>query len=203
MANNSLSTWMRQAAFWWHCYFLKRPKQVHRARRAPRRHVRMWVDAAGKSRMLAAVLADGSEVKYCRSVAPEEWWQLLLLREDNQITCQEGLSVMLGSWTFRHALRDTVLTLFVDNAGIVGSLLRGSSKNIEVNQMVGRWWWEMMDMNCGVRILKVHTDANVADGPTRSNVSILKRLGAVEVQPLFPDWLGQLWSVPDFCGRVE
>ena len=63
--------------------------------------------------------------------APQEIWESLLPRDDNQIGVAEAMAVVLALETFKAELEDTVVSCFVDNAGTMASFVKGSSASAE------------------------------------------------------------------------
>ena len=81
-----------------------------------RQHIKMWSDASGESRRLAALVQIRDEFYYTAltvpsvvwdSLIPREW-DSLIPREDNQIGLQELMAVLLGTSTFK--LRPVLLS---------------------------------------------------------------------------------------------
>ena len=59
--------------------------------------------------------------------------------------------------------------------------------------IAGRFWFEACAIQLDYRLEYVHTHANLADGPSRENLSLLQSLGACEVDN---------WSWPSFGGDL-
>ena len=83
------------------------------------------------------------------------------------------LAVCLLVSTFRELIRNTLRHLYVDNNGVVYSVIRGSGQAPEINLMVGHFWLEMSELSCCPRVFRVESEANVADGPTRDSLYLL------------------------------
>ncbi len=64
--------------------------------------MRMWTDAAGQSRWLAAVLELNGAFYWSKIQTPDFIRQQLLGREDNLMCFQELLAGFLGLTTFGH-----------------------------------------------------------------------------------------------------
>ena len=69
--NGWASTWLLQASHWWQAYLGQAPAMCHCASIGDRPHVHVWTDAAGQSRMLAAVIFAAEAWHYTRLVLPE------------------------------------------------------------------------------------------------------------------------------------
>ena len=114
-------------------------------------------------------------------------------RLDHNIGTQECLAVILGLYTWLEDLEGAVVTIYTDNEGVRYSLLSVTSKLPEVALSVARFWHVVSDVQIGVLIRGVESKANVADGPTRDVLNILQKLGAIEVRPVLPRWILDLW----------
>ena len=121
-------------------------------------------------------------------------WDQLLDRSDNQIGYQEFLAVILGLHTF--GLCDCLLWSFIDNQGVLSSLVKGSCGNPEINLAIGHFWMTMCNNHIGFCACRVESKANLADGPTRESLEWTTRLDADFVAPRLPDWAFELWSWP-------
>ena len=163
-----------------------------------RKHIRIWVDAAGASRHIAMVASYDAQTVSCLCKSPDEWWSILADRGDSQIGNQEMLSICLALESLGSTCEGAVVILFCDNAGVLHSMMRGSSRCVETNQMIGRTWYEAMRKRIGLHLLKVQSKANIADLPSRQDFALLKLMGAKEIEPRLPSWLGSLWEVPEY-----
>ena len=128
---------------------------------------------------------------------PDHVWDQLLDREDQQIGVQEMLAVLLTWGTFQCHLSESLWTCFVDNDGVLGAILKGSSRAPEVNIAVGHLWLALAQQSVGLHVARVESGANVSDGPTREEFGDLQRLGAVWVEPVLPPWVCDLWGIPE------
>ena len=120
----------------------------------------------------------------------------LLPRGDEQIGFQELLGVLLAAFTFGHLLRGSLWTAFIDNDGVMLALTAGGGGSDEVHYAIGRLWLYVAEINCDLHALRVESKANIADGPTRDDLSLVNALGARFIPPRLPDWLESLWEGP-------
>ena len=127
---------------------------------------------------------------------PENVWNTLLIRADDQIGMQELLAVPLGLETFSSVVAGTLLTVYIDNDGVLGGILRGSSVAADLNQAIGFLWLDIAKAGIGVHCERVESHANIADGPSREFLSLVEELGAVFVEPKLPTWCHRLWEFP-------
>ena len=103
------------------------------------------------------------------------------------------LAVALMVGTFAHILEGSLCLLFVDNEGVRCAIRHGGGGGPETNMMVGHLWMYCACRKVGLFIARVETHANVADGPSRDDCSLMVRLGATEVVPCLPQWALHLW----------
>ena len=70
---------------------------------------------------------DGLRFYHGNWPGPDEWWDILSQRGDNQIGNQEMLSVVLALSTLGTEIDGAVVTLFCDNARVLQQVLRDKS----------------------------------------------------------------------------
>ena len=73
-------------------------------------------------------------------------------------------------------------------------MIKGSGGGVEVNLMIGQLWLEFSWQQVGFMGFRVESKANLADGPTRADLAILNKLGAIFVPPCLPTWAVDLWG---------
>ena len=105
-----------------------------------RPHLICWTDAAGASRLLAAVITSPRGLWFTRCRVPDFIWAQLLPRDDDQIGVQEALAVLLLQATFSQLCAGALVTVFVDNDGVSYAFINGNSDAPEVNSMVAVFW---------------------------------------------------------------
>ena len=161
--------------------------------------MRIWVDAAGESRHIAMVASYDGKTVYCHCRSPDEWWNILAERGDHQIGNQEMLSIVLALESVpKEVLDGACVTLFCDNEGVLHSMIKGSSRCTETNQMIGRCWYQIMRRRIGLHLLRVQSKANIAYLPSRKEFLLLKLVGATEIEAVLPSWLENIWDIPEF-----
>jgi len=169
----------------------------------PRFHVQLWSDAAGASRMVAAFFWH-----------PVAGWLLtrweclagvlqdLLPREDEQIGYQELAGLVVALATLRGLCQGQLLTAWQDNQGVSHAVLSRGGVAPEINAVVGQVWLFVAVADVGLRLGRVPSAANVADGPTRDSLVWVERLAAVWVPPVVPGWLTRPWDHPLSAGLL-
>ena len=194
LAGNAASPLMsRSASFFRH--YLRSGFARRFNPRMCREHINCWSDAAGSTRVVAAVI-------YIPSVGwrwtcwkpPDGVFKSLLVRNDEQIGFQELAGVILCLRTFRHWLCGQLVTMWNDNQGVLHSILSGSGLAPEINACVARLWILVAKMQLGFRIGRVESKANVADGPSRLDLEWMENLGAVWTDAEVPSWLLDPWQ---------
>ena len=194
---NARAPWrLRFASSWWTEYIVSQPKAEFPLS-AQRKRVLAWTDAAGASRWLAAVVFIPSEgFLFTRMRVPEAVWVQLLPREDHQIGMQELLAVPLLLATFQDQLQNALLTVAIDNQGVLLALISGRAGVDDMNMSIGRTWLQVAASSIGLHAVRVESAANLADGPTREDLSEMERIGARFVEPVLPDWVYCIWEWP-------
>ena len=103
----------------------------------------------------------------------------------------ETLSVKLKSSNW-HA--------YIDNNGVLYSVISAASRAVDVNQIVGLFWMEIHAMVADVIAFRVESKANIGDAGSRfeddAGLHDRKRLRAKFVSPRLPDFLYNIWSPP-------
>ena len=74
---------LKNACEWYRRYLLLRLPVIRMAPGDERRHVVTWQDAAGESRLVAAVLREGETYTYTSWLTPDSLWAKLLPRSDH------------------------------------------------------------------------------------------------------------------------
>ena len=183
------------AVKWWMTYLSARFAATHSSALA-RPHFICWTDAAGASRLLAAVITSPRGLWFARCKVPDFIWAQLLPRDDDQIGVQEALAVLLLQATFSQLCAGALVTVFVDNDGVSYAFINGNSDAPEVNSMVAVFWLRSAKEHSSYVFHRVESASNIADGPTRpdkAGCEVLYALGASEVTPLLHGYLVRLW----------
>ena len=196
MPGFSVSPLLMRAGNWWHEYLRLGPTLRAVPNAGVRRHLVCYTDASGVDRMLAAVVYDGISWYFARTKVSEEVMGQLLQRNDNQIGVLEMLAVALLFWTFPVLLSGSAATIFIDNDGVLYSLLKGASRAPEMCIAAGHIWLKSVALETAMWFGRVESKANLADGPTRCDLRVLEELGAFEVESVLPEWMSELWVLP-------
>ena len=88
-----------------------------------------------------------------------------------------------------------MVILAIDNQGVVGSLVRGAGSAPGHNAAVAKVWLDFAADSVAPWIIRVETACNVADGPTRDFLDHLSLMQARWVEPRWPSWIEDIWSM--------
>ena len=218
LRDNMVSTWtlrviqwwievLQQEAVEWQCMIIKTP--LGHAQRGwsslsrplcDRNVVVSWTDAASTTRLLSAVFFDGEKFEYTRMVAPAQILDDLVQRNDGMIGVLELLAVLLVLETWREALRYARWQAYIDNDGVLYSIINASSKASDVNLIVGKLWRNLHTLATDLIAFRIESKANIGDAPSRledeEELHDLKHLGAEFVNPRLPPFLYTVWVAP-------
>ena len=117
-------------------------------------------------------------------------------RADDQIGMQELLAVPLALTSFVEVLKDSLVTAYIDNVGVLCALLRGGWSVADINQSVGHCWLDIARNRMGFHAARVESKANIADEPTRDDFTFVRSVRAVWVEPVLLAWCFSLWQFP-------
>ena len=115
------------------------------------------------------------------------------MRYDHYIGIQELLGIVLAIGTWPHIFRNVVWTAWIDNQGVLHGILKGSMNGPESNALVGSMWLYLAEQDVDLYCGRVESKANIADGPTRYDLSIIYSLQASFCSPAWPAWAGKVW----------
>ena len=129
-------------------------------------------------------------------LAPQSFIDQLLHRADNYIGILELLAVVMALSTFEDMLRGNLWSAYVDNDGVMHSLLRGRGLGSDGILIVGNFWLAVSVRAIYFHAYRVESKANIADGPTRGDTQMVHRLNAQWRDPVLPGWVWTLWGMP-------
>ena len=86
--------------------------------------------------------------------------------------------------TWRRRWAERRVLLFVDNDSARHALIRGGSLSFASACLVGLFWEEETRMRAFAWVERVPSSSNPADGPSRLNFELMRRMGAVRTEPL-------------------
>ena len=155
----------------------------------------LFCDARGTPPRLAAVLLGPQGDLQYTDVPPCPGVLDQFVVRDTQIIALELLAVLLGLSTFGVQLAGKYVRVWTDNRVAEFSLIRASSKAVDLNQLVHGIWLFAARRKLGIWIGRVPTHENIADLPSREEYDLLQSMGASWVSPHMDNIA---WSVQDW-----
>jgi len=192
LSGDAISEKLAWAMQWFIVYLDQRPTSLRRGL-AQRRLITTWHDAAGSTRWVAAILRVGDSYLWTRIRTPQHLWDQLTPREDSQIGFQELLGIVLLLGTFEQYLAGALWVSFGDNDGITHAIAKGGGHSEESNMTIGKLWLSVASLDIDLHVARVESAANIADGPSRDDLSLVRELQATFVEPILPHWIHDLW----------
>ena len=168
-----------------------------------REQLHLFVDAHSTPPRLAAVLVGDGIVEFCDMEPEESVLSNFRRRGDNQIMSLELLSIALGVCSFAQRLAGRNVVIWSDNTGAEIATEKGTTKNFDQGCVVHCLWRRFLELHMNVWIMRVPTDDNISDEPSREYYDTLWRLpGAKRVSPLLDDSFKtmQAWESLSFAG---
>ena len=89
--------------------------------------MRVWTDAATDPLAIGIVINVDGTFWHASAMLPEEFCCQLLERDDGQIGVAECAAVLAAFSTFELQLTDSNVSVYIDNDGVLGAIIRGAS----------------------------------------------------------------------------
>ena len=205
LPGNKISRWTSRIIEWW-IYTLRSTAiewQIVRVKSPPphsrsvggrfsapvcdRNIVVSWTDAASSTNILSAVFYNRGQVQYARMVAPPVVMSEFLQRGDKMIGVLELLAVLMVAETWRDDISSARWEAYIDNNGVLFSIINASCKAQDVNLIVGKFWRGLHGTSTDLTAFRVESKANIGDAGSRiedeEELHDLKRLDAKFVNP--------------------
>ena len=132
--------------------------------------------------------------------APAQVLDDLVQRNDGMIGVLELLAILLVLETCKEALQYARWQAYIDNDGVLYSIINASSRAADVNLIVGKLWRNLHKLSTDLIAFRLESKANIGDAPSRLNdedeLHDLKHLGANFVNPRLPPFLFSVWAAP-------
>ena len=145
--------------------------------------VHLFADARGTPPRLAAVLFVGGKAVYTDLAPADSVLQFFVSRRDNQIIGLELLAIALGMSTFEELLLGRRVCIWSDNVGSERGVHKGAAKAWDHSQIIHGIWIHAVRLQAHLHILRVPTEDNIADLPSRCEYDLLERIGAAWYTP--------------------
>ena len=176
-----LASRLRCALRWWLEYLSTNPQQTARPRPSSQQpEWCLYTDAESTGHVGAVLVrvADG-RMWHLEAQTPRCIRKALLCRE-TQIIAHEAAAVVVGLATFGRWMAGQRAVLFVDNQPVLNMLIKGWSRSEDTNDLVDWCWMQLATLGIDGQFEYVASKANIADGPSRRDISLLKELGSTE-----------------------
>ena len=117
-------------------------------------------------------------------------------RKDGEIQLLEMLAIALTLGTFEAVLKGALWTNFTDNDAVLGAMLRGAAgvSSADMTNYIGRLWFHCSRLDIGLQLYRVPSKANISDGPTRRDLSVLEKFGVAYVPPVLLSCVADVWQ---------
>ena len=132
----------------------------------------VYTDAAGKSRIVAAVIigpTNFKHTKYLRSVTHirtgMRWAKTCA--DTSYIYGLEMLAILATLMERGDDIRNQSVTFYIDNNNALSAILKNSAKPLAIRAMTGLIWHRIQELNITPRFERVPSKRNIADLPTR------------------------------------
>ena len=87
------------------------------------------------------------------------------------------------------------MSCFIDNNSVLYSLIRGSSAAEDINAVIGHLWRLTDSLGAAFHRMRVESEANPADDPSRGGTQVMSQLGAHFLEPNLPTFLRHIWRI--------
>jgi len=167
------SSWMpgrlQRALQWWLRYLEAVPVRILNLKPVQRSRLLLYTDATGDG-VMAWVAEYGNSRRYSSVLVPKALRRWVCYRK-NQIATWELAAAICGLWQFlagaAQIVDGTEIHLFVDNNVALGTLMRGSSRQKDWNELVTDIWFQTAAHGFLLLCWRVPSKQNLADAPTR------------------------------------
>ena len=109
----------------------------------------------------------------------------------------ELLAVLLVAETWKEEITSTRWEAYIDNNGVLFSIINASCKAPDINLIVGKFWRRLHETSTELVAFRMESMANIADAGSREgDDKDLLLLGAHEVEARLPEFLYHIWAAP-------
>ena len=133
-------------------------------------------------------------------VAPSGILDNMLQRNDGMIGVLELLAVLLVLETWKDTFQYARWQAYIDNDGVLYSIINASCKAPDINLIVGKFWKSLHSLSTDLTAFRVESKANIGDAGSRiadeGELHDLNYLHAKFVDPRLPSFLYTVWAPP-------
>ena len=165
--------------------------------------VLIYSDAKGNG-MISAVLLISTSATSFRAPVPRELRRMLRARATN-IVAFERVAAIVAIITFTRMIDQSLeIHHYIDSTPALNCLVKGFSRQDDLRSLVGQLWFRSSTHMAALWAAYVPSACNVADGPSRGDVSLMKRIGARVISVDIPPTLlsVELWMSTPQADRV-
>ena len=158
---------MERALRWWLQFLECVPQRlIHCARPVARIRCVVYSDATGRGDVAWAICLPNARF-WAASEVPAAVWRWACYRKTQIATWELLAAICALQWLFEQNLGDLDVVLFVDNTTALGTLVRGSSRQVDWNALIGDLWLRVARTSTLLSSFYVPSHLNLADAPTR------------------------------------
>ena len=169
------------------------------------RKVILYSDAEGNGGV-AAVAILGEVGFFMKGVVPSRVRRLLVQRKTNIVAFELLIAVAALVSFCPGYLEGAEIDHYIDSKPALSCILKGASSKPDLSDISGRLWFECCHLMANYKAYYVPSKLNLADGPSRNDVSLMSQLGLSEVPFKFPSFSGGLgaWMArPEEANRLS
>ena len=196
-----MRTELQLALRWWQEVLKLQIVELKLWEQDEREQMHLFCDARSKPPRLAAVLIGDGTIEFCDQEPDEAVLCNFRQRGDGQILSLELLSIALGVCSFAQRLEGRNVVIWSDNRGAEVATEKGATKNFDQGCVVHALWRRFLELRMGVWVMRVPTDDNIADEPSREHYDTLWRMKAKRVTPVLDETFQspQAWESLSFA----
>ena len=185
-----LSGRVKRSLLWWLRFLSCVPRRTVLCTQPSRLRCIIYPDAIGGGSLAWVVCLPGRRL-WSASVVPAAVWHWARYRKNQVATWELMAAICALHWLLSQKLGDLEVLLFVDNTTALGTLVRGSSRQVDWNDLIGDLWLRVAQAGMLLCSFYVPSHLNLADAPTRPEqkyaaLEAMQAAGFAEVP----------WSVP-------
>ena len=144
----------------------------------------MFADARGTPPRLASVLFIDDRILYTDLEPSASLMQMFTRRRDSQIMGLELLAIALGMSTFAGLLSGRRVCIWSDNVGSERGVTKGAAASWDNSQFIHCIWTHAARINSYLHVMRVPSEENIADLPSRCEYDLLHALDASWLAPV-------------------
>ena len=188
-----LTARVRTALGWWQRFLRSAPERRVPLAPAQAQRCLVYTDAAGDGH-LAFALVHPSLRAWGAATVPKAAWAWAHPRRTQIVLWELVAAVCAVQCLLEHGLADCELILFVDCNPALQALVRGASRQSDLNDIITGFWFQVARAAVLLHAFRAPSKLNIADGPTRRDswaeaVEEFHRRGFNRLQWLWPPGL--------------